>query len=59
MDEEVKRPTVRISVEEHQKFKTNLIKDPRFKSIQDFLSQCIYAFNEGRLELNNKKEGNN
>jgi len=51
MSDEVKRPTVRISKKTHQKFKVNLLKDPRFDSIQDFLSQCIYAFNDNRLDL--------
>jgi len=47
----MKRPTVRISEGTHQEFKVKLLKDPRFNSIQDFLSQCIYAFNENRLDL--------
>lgn len=51
MSDDIKRPTVRISTEEHQKFKVNLLKDPRFDNIQDFLSKCIYAFNDGRLNL--------
>ena len=55
-NEKMKRPGVRVPESLYREFKIELLKDPRFTSVQDFLETCINGLVNGTIQFKERSE---